>query len=57
MSVFDPLAPIEDAVRYGEQRAIREAEERENPALVCERTGHIATLGDGVCLRCGEVIW
>jgi hypothetical protein len=57
MSAFDPLAPIETAVRYGEQRAIREAEERENPALICERTAHIAIMGDGICLTCGEVIW
>ena len=57
MSAFDPLAPIEAAVHYGEQRAVREIEEREHPGLVCERTAHIATMGDGICLHCGEVIW
>lgn len=56
MSAFDPLAPVEAAVRYGERRAELEAEERENPALVCERNGaHIMMMSERQCVICGEV--
>ena len=53
-----PLDPIDWAVRYGERRAEREAEEREHPALICERIGTcLAMVGDGVCINCGRDVW
>ena len=56
MSAFDPLAPIEAAVRYGERRAEIEAEEREHPALICKRNGaHVLMVSERQCVICGEV--